>query len=72
MMGEYDKSIKELVKARLDAMPPDVTFSLGGVGDYTARDLINEVDNGTEVGKAAIEMQVNFIRMMPKLLTESL
>lgn len=60
--------IKKLVKERLHAMPPDVSFSVGNFGDYTRNQLIEEVDKGTEVGKAAIEMQLTFIRKMPGLL----
>ena len=60
--------IKKLVKERLHAMPPDVSFSVGNFGDYTRNQLIEEVDKGTEVGKAAIEMQLTFIRKMPRLI----
>ena len=60
--------IKTLVKERLRAMPPDVSFSVGNFGDYTRNQLIDEVDKGSEVGKAAIDMQLTFIRKMPKLL----
>jgi hypothetical protein len=70
MMKDDNRSIRELVKARLAAMPPNVSFSIGSSGDYTAKDLIAEVDKGSEIGEAAIEMQVNFIRKMPKLLTD--
>ena len=50
-------------------MPPDVSFSIGHFGDYTRDQLIKEVEESTEVGKAAIEMQIDFIRKMPKLLS---
>ena len=60
--------VKRLVKERLCAMPPDVSFSVGHFGDYTRDELIEEVDKATEVGKAAIEMQIDFIRKMPRLL----
>ena len=53
----------------LRAMPPDVSFSVGNFGDYTRNQLIEEVDKGTEIGKAAIEMQLAFIRKMPRLLS---
>ena len=49
-------------------MPPDVSFSVGHFGDYTRDELIEEVDNDTKVGKATIEMQINFIKKMPRLL----
>ena len=60
--------IKKLVKERLHAMPPDVSFSIGHFGDYTRDELIQQVEQGTDVGKAAIEMQIEFIRKMPRLL----
>lgn len=60
--------IKKLVKERLHAMPPEVSFSVGNFGDFTRNQLIEQVEQGTEVGKAAIEMQLAFIRKMPRLL----
>ena len=60
--------IKKLVKERLHAMPPDVSFSVGNFGDFTRDELIEQVDQGTDVGQAAIEMQIDFIRKMPRLL----
>ena len=60
--------IKKLVKERLHAMPPDVSFSIGHFGDFTRDQLIEQVDQETEVGKAAIDMQLSFIRKMPQLL----
>lgn len=65
---EDTEYIKKLVKERLYALPPDVSFSVGHFGDYTRDELIQEVDQVTEVGKAAIEMQIDFIRKMPRLL----
>ena len=67
-METDNEYIKRLVKERLHAMPPDVSFSVGSFGDYTRDQLIEEVDKGSDVGKSAIEMQLNFIRKMPRLL----
>lgn len=67
-METDNEYIKKLVKERLHAMPPDVSFSVGSFGDYTRDQLIEEVDKGSDVGKSAIEMQLNFIRKMPRLL----
>jgi len=67
-MVAYDSTIKRLVKERLAAMPPNVSFSVGEFGDFTPHELIQEIDKGSEVGDAAIEMQITFIRSMPKLL----
>ena len=67
-METDNEYIKKLVKERLHAMPPDISFSIGSFGDYTRDQLIEEVDKGSDVGKSAIEMQLNFIRKMPRLL----
>lgn len=67
-METDNEYIKKLVMGRLQAMPPDVSFSVGHFGDYTRDELIEQVDEGTDVGKAAIEMQIEFIRKMPGLL----
>lgn len=66
-----DEDIKNIVKKRLSAMPPDVSFSIGGYGDFTRDELINEVDKGSEIGKDIVEMQLNFIRKMPSLLKKN-
>lgn len=67
-MVQYDETIKKIVKERLRAMPPNVSFSIGDFGDFTRDELIHEIDKGSEVGKETIEMQLNFIRKMPSLL----
>ena len=66
-MTEYTEDVKKLVKERLAAMPPGVSFSIGDYGDFSPRDLIKQVDKNTEIGREVIEMQLGFIRKMPKL-----
>jgi hypothetical protein len=67
---EYIEYLKKLVKERLSALPPEVSFSVGDYGDYTRDELIREVENGTNVGKETIEMQLIFIRKMSKILDQ--
>ena len=43
MEKEDFQYIKKLVKERLSAMPPDVSFSVGDYGDFSPQDLINEL-----------------------------
>ena len=62
--------LKKLVKERLLAIPPEVSFSIGDYGDYTRDELIQQVEKESPVGKETIEMQINFIRKMPKLLNQ--
>lgn len=70
-MEENIEYLKKLVKERLATIPQDVSFSIGKFGDFSRDQIIKEVENGTEVGKAMIEMQVIFIRQMPKLLNKT-
>ncbi len=67
-----EEYFKKLVKERLKAIPPNVSFSIGNFGDFTRDQLIQEVELGSEVGKATIEMQINFIKRMPKLLSSEI
>lgn len=60
--------LKKLVKERLSAMPPNVSFSIGSFGDFTRDELIQEVEKESEIGKETIDMQINFIRKMPGIL----
>lgn len=62
-----DEYIKRLVITRLNAMPPNVSFSIGNYGDFTTKELIEQVAKGTNVGKATIEMELTFLREMPKI-----
>ncbi len=64
MASEY---VKQLVMARLNAMPPNVSFSIGGFGTYSRDELIDHVRKGSQVGDATIEMQLHFIRASTKL-----
>ena len=72
MKKEDIEYLKKLVKERLAAMPPEVSFSIGSFGDFTRDQLIDEVEEYSEVGKETIEMQLNFIRKMPKILASKI
>ena len=63
--------LKKLVIARLDAIPPDVSFSMGPYRDFTREQLIEEVEKESEVGKAATEMELSFLRKLPLLVKRS-
>lgn len=71
MKKEDTEYLKKLVKERLAAMPPDVSFSVGDFGDFTRDQLITEVDKYSEVGKETINMQLNFIKRLPKILSSN-
>ena len=66
MIKVDEKYLKKLVIARLNVIPPDVSFSIGKYGDFTRNQLIEEVEKGSEVGRAATEMELSFLRKLPK------
>lgn len=51
---------------RLNAIPPDMSFSIGSYGDFTRNQLIEEVEKESDIGKAATEMELRFLRKLPK------
>lgn len=62
-----EKYIRELVIARLRSMPPNIEFSVGSYGDFSRDELIEYIQEGSDVGKAVIEMELNFLRNLPKI-----
>lgn len=66
MIEMDEKYLKKLVITRLNAIPPDVSFSIGEYGDFTRNQLIEEVEKDTKVGKATTEMELSFLRKLPK------
>lgn len=70
-MVQHDETIKNIVRERFRAMPPNVSFSIGDFGDFTRDEIIHEIESDSEVGREAIEMQLNFIRKMPSLLKKA-
>lgn len=63
----YDKSVKDLVKLRLMSTPSNIKISIGGFGEFTRDQLIEEVEKGTDAGNAAIRMELLFIRKMASI-----
>lgn len=70
MGADYSDEVKNIVLKRLQAIPPNVTFSIGEHGTFSRDQLMHEVEKGTSVGKAAIDMQLNFIRKMTTIAAQ--
>lgn len=66
-MAKYSQDVVKLVIARLNSLPPDVSFAVGEYGTFTRDQLIKQVKEQTEVGDAAIRMELAFIKKMPQL-----
>ena len=63
----YNKDVKELVKLRLMSTPSNIKISIRGLGEFTRDQLIEQVEKGTPAGKAAIRMELLFIRKMASI-----
>ena len=63
-----DEEIKELVIARLNAMPSYMKLSIGGESSLSKEDMILHVEKGDKIGEKIIEMQLNYLRKMRTLV----
>ena len=43
---EYSEEIKDLVIARLSALPSNIVISIGSAGTFSARDLVKKIRAG--------------------------
>ena len=56
--------IKELVIARLQTLPDDVSVSMGAEGEYSKEQIIEHVEQGDEIGNKMVEIEMNFLRSL--------
>jgi len=59
---QYDNSVKELVLARLETLPSGAVISIGSGPELTKKDLIKSVQEGSEIGKKIIEIEMSFLQ----------
>ena len=65
---ELSQEIINLVIARLKTIPSNANLSVGGGEEpMAAGDLIEEVQNKTEIGKKIVESQLYFLRSLKNL-----
>jgi len=57
------KDIKNLVIARLKVIPDNLKLSIGG-GEYSKDELIKHVEQGDEIGKKIIEIEMSYLRSL--------
>jgi len=65
-MAEFDDRTREMVLKRLSRFPANIKINIGGDGDFTRDQLMQEVRDHSKIGDYAIEMQLAFIRKMAK------
>ena len=60
-MKETPEEVKELVIARLETLPENKKISIGGFGEFSKEELIENVKSDSEVGKKIVEVEFEFI-----------
>jgi hypothetical protein len=63
-INEKEELAKQLVLARIDVMPSSFELSIGDKGTFTKKQIIEEINKNSEVGKQVIDMQLNFIKAL--------
>ena len=61
---EKKEKIKKLVVSRLDALPANVSISVGSEGHFNKVELIKQIENDTEIGKKMIEIELEYLRRL--------
>lgn len=67
--NEIPQDVINLVIARLETIPPNVSVSIGGDGSYTIAQLIERIKNQDDIGKKMVEMQLAYIQSLGKVAT---
>jgi len=58
------EEIKKLVLVRLESMPDNIKVSIGSMGELDRDELIKHVKEEDGLGKAIINMQIEYLRAM--------
>jgi len=67
--NKISQDVINLVIARLETIPANVSVSIGGDGSYTIQQLIERIKKQDDVGKKMVAMQLAYIRSLGKVAT---
>ena len=56
----------QLVKSRIEEMPPHMKISIGNT-EYDKDDILNHVEKRDEVGKLIFEVEMNYLKALKNL-----
>lgn len=59
-----DESVKDLVLARLEVLPPDANISIGSFGKLSRDEMVAHVKKGDEVGEKISEIEMEFLKQL--------
>ncbi|MFH1891018.1 MAG: hypothetical protein ABIJ91_05675 [Candidatus Kuenenbacteria bacterium] len=60
--NELDKDIKELVKARLNVLPKNISVSIGKEGTFNRDELIDHVNKEDNIGQKVTQVEMEFLQ----------
>ena len=60
--NELDKDMKELVKARLNILPHNVSVSIGQEGTFNREELIEHVNKEDNIGQKITQVEMEFLQ----------
>ena len=60
----HQDDIAELVIARLQTLPLDREISIGSEGSFTRDEVIKHIEEGDDIGKKMIEIELNYLRAL--------
>jgi len=58
---DFEEQLRELVVARLSAIPNNLQMAVGS-SQYTIEELIESVQKGDEIGNQLVELQVQYLK----------
>lgn len=62
----FDQYIWDLIRARIEKMPPNLKVSIGGAGEFDKNKLLEEIDNKSEIGELLVKIYFNYIKSFKK------
>lgn len=65
-----NQDIINLVVARLQTIPRNISISVGGGDSFTVDELIEGVKEENDIGKTVIKMQLDYLRSLKDLAVE--
>jgi len=57
----------EIIKSRVKQMPPHLSLSIGGKGPFNKEELINHVEQKSEIGHMVAEIELAYLKALKKL-----
>jgi len=61
---EQQQEIKDIVRANLERVSPKAILHIGGYGSFTREEILEEVDNDTDIGKKMIEAELEYLKLV--------